>query len=452
MNAIVVSFDRLPVGFLGCCGNDWIDTPNFDRLAAQSALFHQHFAEYVAPGTTCQAWWSGRYESRKAKNASKGRGQHAAASPSLPSLFTERGITFRLLVETAGDDDRAKPALFPAEQTECVRGTDGLDVTPDETPFFRLVARAQRDLRLLRTSRSEPWLLWIKSRGVPEPWLAPRAFATQFLEIDGGIGPDDKLGDDRACEQEEDDEPEEHGTDPGADDGLVEMSVAEFDDLLHSVAQLPEGRASRDELSGVQRGLIRKVFGGYVALLDAALGRLLDQIDQASATSPTLLIITAGQGLTVREPGLLLDDWERMADETVHTPLFVRPAGMNRGTRRQELVQPVDLFPTLADWFGVDMAGAALEGKSLLPLLRGEEHELRTRAWMADGQGSTAIRTGEFYLVTRPTGETDRDQRRLFAKPEDIWETNNVAAEFPDLADELTSELERFFADETKTA
>jgi len=189
-----------------------------------------------------------------------------------------------------------------------------------------------------------------------------------------------------------------------------------------------------------------------VALLDAALGRLLDQIDQAAATSPTLLIVTGGQGMTVREPGLLLDDWERLAEESVHTPLFVRPAGMNQGTRRQELVQTVDLFPTLADWFGVDMAGTSLDGKSLLPVIRGEEHELHSRALIADGQGFAGIRTGEFYLVTPPAGPTEHDQRRLFAKPEDVWETNDVAAQFPDLVDKLTSELERFFSDEERTA
>ena len=51
MNAIVVTFDRLPIGFLACCGNGWIATPNFDRLAAESALFDQHFAECPASET-----------------------------------------------------------------------------------------------------------------------------------------------------------------------------------------------------------------------------------------------------------------------------------------------------------------------------------------------------------------------------------------------------------------
>ncbi len=60
MNAIVVTFDRLPVGFLSCCGNGWIATPNFDRLAARSAVFEQHFADGIASDPASQSWWTGR--------------------------------------------------------------------------------------------------------------------------------------------------------------------------------------------------------------------------------------------------------------------------------------------------------------------------------------------------------------------------------------------------------
>src|SRR5579862_2941592 len=139
MNAIVVSFDRLPESFLGCCGNSWIETPNFDRLAAQSAVFHQHFAEDAASATPHHAWWSGRYECRR-----------TAAAPHdnwLPVFLKNRGVTVRILCETAAEGRGDELAPLPPELTECVTGVDGLDVSLEETPFFRLVARAQRDLR-----------------------------------------------------------------------------------------------------------------------------------------------------------------------------------------------------------------------------------------------------------------------------------------------------------------
>ena len=41
MNALVVTFDQLPASILGCYGNEWIETPHCDRLAA-SGLVSDH--------------------------------------------------------------------------------------------------------------------------------------------------------------------------------------------------------------------------------------------------------------------------------------------------------------------------------------------------------------------------------------------------------------------------
>ena len=193
---------------------------------------------------------------------------------------------------------------------------------------------------------------------------------------------------------------------------------------------------------------MRRVCGGYVALLDAALGRLLDQIDHEAQTAPTLLIVTAGRGMTVREPGLLVGEWEQLAEETVHTPLFIRTPGLIGGVRRQDLVQSVDLFPTLAEWFGIDASGLSLDGTSLLPTLRGEKGEQRSRVLIAC-DGLAGIRTSDYYLVRR---QEDEAASRLFAKPEDIWETNDLAQQSPDMVDQLSGQLAQLLSGEDAKA
>ena len=45
MKAVVLTFDRLPAHLLGCYGNEWTETPGFDRLASLGSVFDQHFAE-----------------------------------------------------------------------------------------------------------------------------------------------------------------------------------------------------------------------------------------------------------------------------------------------------------------------------------------------------------------------------------------------------------------------
>ena len=69
---------------------------------------------------------------------------------------------------------------------------------------------------------------------------------------------------------------------------------------------------------------MRRVCGGYVSLLDAGLGRLLGPLQTDAGSAPTLLVVTAARGITVREPGVLLDEWASFSEEMVHTPLLIR--------------------------------------------------------------------------------------------------------------------------------
>jgi arylsulfatase A-like enzyme len=440
MNAIVLTFDRLPLSFLACYGNNWIETPNFDRLAAQSVCFHQHFAESLTLNTVRHAWWSGCYECRRQGDP--------RVSDLLPAALAARGVTVRMLLEAGGQDDKSArdlSQLFP-EWTQIVAGADGLDVAPDDTPFLRLVARAQRDLRLLRTSRSEPWLLWIKSRGVPIPWLPPAEYARLFLDVDDDEPTEAAADDDEIDVAETDDDFDEADKYEEPDDGtFLEMSDSQFNDLLRTAAALPPSRALRDKMTDLDRALARKVLGGYIALLDAGVGRLLEAIDQASAGTPTLLLLTAAQGLTVHEPGVLRDDWAQSADEIVHTPLFVRGAGVDRGFRRQTLTQPVDLFPTLFEWFGLERPETLLEGHSLLSAVRDGRADPRQQAFAADQRGLTTVRSADHYLVQQSEPASEEPVRHLFAKPEDAWEVNDLAAQRPQIVDELAAEGDHFF-------
>ena len=43
MKTIVVLMDSLNRHFLPAYGNDWVETPNIDRLAARSCVFDRHF-------------------------------------------------------------------------------------------------------------------------------------------------------------------------------------------------------------------------------------------------------------------------------------------------------------------------------------------------------------------------------------------------------------------------
>jgi arylsulfatase A-like enzyme len=145
--------------------------------------------------------------------------------------------------------------------------------------------------------------------------------------------------------------------------------------------------------------------------------------------------------LTVREPGKVTNDFELLAEETIHTPLFIRLPNASPRSRRQELVQTVDLLPTLAEWFGVDVSAIPLDGQSLMPLARGETGSQRPIAITVASPKITGIRTNDFYLVNRQIDGEHDIERRLFAKPDDIWEVNDIAAQDPGVVDQLARQL-----------
>ena len=68
MQAIVVTFDRLATRLIGCYGNEWIETPNFDRLAATSTVFDNHFTDSVGP-LAGHAWLTGRHAFRSGRES-----------------------------------------------------------------------------------------------------------------------------------------------------------------------------------------------------------------------------------------------------------------------------------------------------------------------------------------------------------------------------------------------
>src|SRR5215831_6747752 len=63
MKVLVVNASALHLGYIGCYGNEWIETPNLDRLAAEGVVFDQHIADN--PGASTEgpdrSDWTGRY-------------------------------------------------------------------------------------------------------------------------------------------------------------------------------------------------------------------------------------------------------------------------------------------------------------------------------------------------------------------------------------------------------
>ena len=61
MNVVVIVNDTLRWDYLGCYGNEWIKTPNLDKLASESAVFDYSYAEGLPTIPTRTTFFTGRF-------------------------------------------------------------------------------------------------------------------------------------------------------------------------------------------------------------------------------------------------------------------------------------------------------------------------------------------------------------------------------------------------------
>jgi arylsulfatase A-like enzyme len=131
----------------------------------------------------------------------------------------------------------------------------------------------------------------------------------------------------------------------------------------------------RETLTG--RALARFKYQRYmqdylacVQSVDDNVSRLLDFLKQSGLERDTIVVYTSDQGFFLGEHGLY--DKRFMYEESLRTPLLVRwPAVVRPGSRTEAMALNVDFAPTFLEAAGVPVP-AAMQGQSLLPLLRGE--------------------------------------------------------------------------------
>ncbi|HEX4130830.1 MAG TPA: sulfatase-like hydrolase/transferase [Pirellulales bacterium] len=190
-----------------------------------------------------------------------------------------------------------------------------------------------------------------------------------------------------------------------------------------------------------------QAYAGQVGVLDECLAGLLEFLDESALTQDTLLAVTAPRGIALGEHRRIGAWDEVLYGETVHVPLLMRlPDGLGQACRSQALVQPGDLFATFTEWLGQPPVAeqSMLSPRSLLPIIGGEVDVLRDRAAAMSPAGERGIRTAAWYLRKLAGLGVDPDPAvdcQLYTKPDDRWETNDVANRCPEIVELLEQAL-----------
>ena len=115
---------------------------------------------------------------------------------------------------------------------------------------------------------------------------------------------------------------------------------------------------------------------GEVAFADAQLARLAEFLSSSGHDGSTLIVFAGDHGEGLGDHGEL-DHGLLLYQTTVRVPLIIAGPGLaSTSARRPEVVSLVDVLPTVAEVAGLHTP-EAVQGRSLLPLLRGESFEER---------------------------------------------------------------------------
>lgn len=243
-------------------------------------------------------------------------------------------------------------------------------------------------------------------------------------------------------------------------DELARRGLPEFgdwDERTSAYADWYDGAISPNLPNG------RAYYLAQLELMDAEIGRVLDDLDARGLADDTIVVYltdnggsTCNYGNNAPLAGTKYTVWEG----GIRVPYTVRwPAGGVRGGRSVSgLVSSLDLYPTLLAAAGAPAeAYPDCDGIDQLPLLRGERdtgHD--TLYWDCGWQW--AIRRGDWKLRycdgDAPAAAGIRTVEHadpgaglgLYHLGDDIGETTNLAGTHPDLVAELAADHERWRA------
>ncbi|MGH2371944.1 MAG: sulfatase family protein [bacterium] len=169
--------------------------------------------------------------------------------------------------------------------------------------------------------------------------------------------------------------------------------------------------------------------------VDRAIGQIIEALRRTGRLENSVIVFTADNGLSWGEHRWL--DRKGVAyDEAIRVPLVVRGPGVPAGRTDPRLVQNIDIAPTFAELADA-RPDIRIDGRSLLPLLRGGEGAWRAESllehWGGPSVTWSAIRTERWKYIESEAG--DRELYDLTADPYEMTNGVNDARHAQTVAD-----------------
>lgn len=237
--------------------------------------------------------------------------------------------------------------------------------------------------------------------------------------------------------------------------------------LSHFAVHVPleakeEKIAKYANFSGEGNGVNNATYAAMLESVDESVGRVVDKLDALGLTDNTAIFFFSDNGglrqifdkrddIIVTNNAPLRDEKGTIYEGGIRVPMLaVWPGQIPAGSRSDEPVNGVDLFPTFCDIAGIgaDQLLAKIDGESLLPMLTGRGTLERDAIFSHyphyhHSTPASSIRVGDYKLI-----EFLEDHHlELYNLGNDVGEAHNLADELPQLRDSLYKQLQDWQAD-----
>ncbi len=456
-NIIYIMCDDMGYGDLGCYGQQYISTPNLDRMAAEGMRFTQAYAGSPVSAPSRASLMTGQHTGHTKVRGNKehssgsqtygvttdyavaGQEPYDTAHVILPEIFKDNGYTTGMFGKWAGgyEGSISTPATrgideyygyicqfqahlyypnFLNEFSRSAGDTDVKRVTMEQNIQYPMYGdgyenRQQYSADLIH----EKALEWLDKQTADQPFLGIFTYTLPHAELSG---PQDSIlqaYEDTFCN----------------DKTFSGSSGSRYNPVVNTHAH----------------------FAAMITRLDVQVGEILDKLKEKGLDDNTLVIFTSDNGpheeggadpTFFNRDGLLRGLKRSTYEGGIRIPFIARwPAKIAAGQVSDHMFAFYDMMATFCDVAGIEnyverytnpsLANDYFDGISIYPTLTGEGEQMEHDHlyWEFHETNMLGVRKGNWKLVV------SAGTCYLYDLATDLHEDTNLASQYPDVVTEL---------------
>ncbi|WP_245630338.1 sulfatase-like hydrolase/transferase [Amphibacillus sediminis] len=373
---MMLMFDTLSRGFLSNFGNEWIKTPNFERLRQKTITFENFYGGSMPCMPARRELHTGRYNfmhrmwgqlepfDHSIFDVLQKNGVYCHLVTDHSHYFEDGGATYHNRYSTwegfrGQEGDRWKLGKSSGETNPLNKKGVSFDqhlanrTKQVEEKDMSSVITIQAGLDFLEAYKDEDnWFLQIECFDPHEPFYVPEIYRELYNE-----------------------------------------------NLNENPYFWPKYGKVTDDISEEDLNELQQEYAALISMCDAHLGRVLDFLEENNMWDDTLIIVNTDHGFLLGEHDWLGKNLPPMYEEVIHLPFFMNiPNKSLEGNKCDVLSQTIDIPATLLDYFGIEN-NLDMDGKSLLPVLDGKETELHDCIIFGTYGGHVSIYDGRYVYM-----------------------------------------------------